>query len=918
MRLQFWSGHLFAVGLTAVVLQLTGCGAGEGGTDPPAATRSKSSASSAADSSSADLINAALARGEIGAETALTFKAFALFGDAHLPTRYQGAAGDESESDALEEVSSRFGSLSAATQQALAPYLRRPADLGSWASPELGAKRLETETGCKGQAARWAAVNPDAGGKVKVWYDTAVAGDQAAALAVSAAIDAKVWPALMDGGARPVPSDASPAGCDGGDARLDVYLVHGLRARGVTVPAHGPDPSAVFALVNADSAPDTTVNAALGVMNAIQYARRIGTDQTSTGDRKRALARSAAGSTRTTAAAAAVAAQPVPSVVQLKAASMTTAVVSVTLDLPVTAGNWLAIAVSTIGASPANVALSDNQSHGNLNFASAGQRYVSSLGTTWRYVKLTATGTYTLSVDRAAASSGSVQILELANVDPTTLLDIAAVGSSGNSAEAAGTFRTATTTNDLLLSVVAVRSSTVTISPTSPTGSALSGSIRSGAATSGVFAVNTSAPGMFRMAASLVPAGPWRMSSLAVRGASAAPVVVAPANTALPAITVTDNGTFLGLATSLGTWANGPTAYAYSWTRNGAAIPGATMAGYNTTQVDQGNSIAAVVTASNSAGVASATSAAVPIPVPTSSAAPAVALTASPQSVTQGQPSTLTWSSTNATSCVASGAWSGARAVSGSVSVTPTIPSAFALDCVGPGGTATASASVDVTAAPPESNPTLGAHGLVFHISKGSVGPTLSTPAMTTQPGSTLLAFVGKGSIYNLGLPFDNKGNKPYVQIGAIHEYTKWPGEGTAMYAFNSIVGGTNHLVSIDDSNVWDEVTFSTVEVRNGGVVQDFKWNEVLNSAAQTSLSVTTTGPATLVAVWYGDDASSTPANPVPNNGFAVIEGNGNATESVQMFVATKNVAAAGTYNVTWNTTPLQGAQLYLVAVQKR
>jgi hypothetical protein len=36
------------------------------------------------------------------------------------------------------------------------------------------------------------------------------------------------------------------------------------------------------------------------------------------------------------------------------------------------------------------------------------------------------------------------------------------------------------------------------------------------------------------------------------------------------------------------------------------------------------------------------------------------------------------------------------------------------------------------------------------------------------------------------------------------------------------------------------------------------------------------------------------------------------------MFVATKNVSAAGTYNVTWNTTPLQGAQLYLVAVQKR
>lgn len=56
----------------------------------------------------------------------------------------------------------------------------------------------------------------------------------------------------------------------------------------------------------------------------------------------------------------------------------------------------------------------------------------------------------------------------------------------------------------------------------------------------------------------------------------------------------------------------------------------------------------------------------------------------------------------------------------------------------------------------------------------------------------------------------------------------------------------------------------------------------------------------------------------MPNNGFVVIEGNGAATESVHMFVATKDVASAGTYNFTWTTTPLQGAQQYLVAVQKR
>jgi hypothetical protein len=233
----------------------------------------------------------------------------------------------------------------------------------------------------------------------------------------------------------------------------------------------------------------------------------------------------------------------------------------------------------------------------------------------------------------------------------------------------------------------------------------------------------------------------------------------------------------------------------------------------------------------------------------------------------------------------------------------------------------TQATSTSVAVPKPAANPndpTLGAHALVFHVSRGSKGATLPTPPLATQSGSTMLAFVGKGSVFNLQPPTDNLGNNPYVQLGSIHEYSRWPGEGTAVYAFNAIAGGANHIVSVNDSNTFDEVTFAAVEVRHGGLVQDLQWREVLNSSAQTSASVTTTGPATLVAVWYGDDASSTPSRPVPNNGFTVIEGNGNAVESVQMFVATKNVSAAGTYNVTWNTTPLQGAQLYLVAVQKR
>jgi uncharacterized protein DUF4038/collagenase-like protein with putative collagen-binding domain len=77
---------------------------------------------------------------------------------------------------------------------------------------------------------------------------------------------------------------------------------------------------------------------------------------------------------------------------------------------------------------------------------------------------------------------------------------------------------------------------------------------------------------------------------------------------------------------------------------------------------------------------------------------PTVSLVASPAPVSNGSSSTLTWSSTNATTCTASGAWSGAKATSGSepTGILHTTPGNFSLSCTGPGGSASASAQVKV------------------------------------------------------------------------------------------------------------------------------------------------------------------------------------------------------------------------------
>ncbi len=79
--------------------------------------------------------------------------------------------------------------------------------------------------------------------------------------------------------------------------------------------------------------------------------------------------------------------------------------------------------------------------------------------------------------------------------------------------------------------------------------------------------------------------------------------------------------------------------------------------------------------------------------------APTLILSILPTAITAGESSTLTWSSTNTTSCTATGGWTGAKAVSGTQVVSPVVNTTYTLACTGTGGTATQSASVVVSPA---------------------------------------------------------------------------------------------------------------------------------------------------------------------------------------------------------------------------
>jgi subtilisin family serine protease len=90
---------------------------------------------------------------------------------------------------------------------------------------------------------------------------------------------------------------------------------------------------------------------------------------------------------------------------------------------------------------------------------------------------------------------------------------------------------------------------------------------------------------------------------------------------------------------------------------------------------------------------------------PPAPAAPTLTLTAN--SIVSGNSTTITWSSVKATSCTASGSWSGTLATSGTQMVNPTAvgTDTYTLTCANAGGTSPAtSVTLSVTAAPSSSH----------------------------------------------------------------------------------------------------------------------------------------------------------------------------------------------------------------------
>ena len=118
--------------------------------------------------------------------------------------------------------------------------------------------------------------------------------------------------------------------------------------------------------------------------------------------------------------------------------------------------------------------------------------------------------------------------------------------------------------------------------------------------------------------------------------------------------------------------------------------------------------------------------------------APTVALSATPTSVLSGSASTLTWSSTNVTSCNASGAWSGSKATSGTQSTGGlTAPATYSLTCTGIGGSATQSTTIAITTQPPPDTIVVSPAALSLTGVVGEARPSAINVTVTTGNGNS-------------------------------------------------------------------------------------------------------------------------------------------------------------------------------------
>ena len=259
----------------------------------------------------------------------------------------------------------------------------------------------------------------------------------------------------------------------------------------------------------------------------------------------------------------------------------------------------------------------------------------------------------------------------------------------------------------------------------------------------------------------------------------------------------------------------------------------------------------------------------------TSTPAPTVSLSASPTTITAGSSSTLAWNSSNATSCTASGAWSGTLGTSGSQSVSPAASSTFTLTCTGSGGSSSASATVTVNQV---SNLKVPATS-VSHTIDGNLNESdwvVTTPISKVVQGTT-------GDTANWGAMWDN--NYLYVgvkvsdsSLSTANSFTAdnfWQNDSVEVYIDPNADGGTTYDSTDKQlAQVWNNSGLYGISTSTPGVLH--AWAAVAGGYSiemaipWTSLGITpASGMTTALDIGINDSVNNVRVGQLMWNGTA-------------------------------------------------
>ena len=220
---------------------------------------------------SRNLIDQAVASGQLSPDQAIVYRILAQFGSNALPSQYQGTPARHQFADNMSALVQGYATLTPQQQAVVAPYLLPPIYSDAWVesggptgvsvqAASLGIRSASTSRAAVTTQA--ATVSPDWGKLVtqhfKIWYRTNPPADLYSAIdAAQGALNVATWAeyayeSLSGLLGRDLISDVNQER-SGGDGLYDIYVVHlGNSADGISepFPQGGCGPQASYMLVN--------------------------------------------------------------------------------------------------------------------------------------------------------------------------------------------------------------------------------------------------------------------------------------------------------------------------------------------------------------------------------------------------------------------------------------------------------------------------------------------------------------------------------------------------------------------------------------------------------------------------------------------------------------------------------------------